>query len=240
MMGEGLPDLTERLRINRRRQRVRHVLPVVLVLLLLAAAVAGVVVVRMTPVLDVRQVEVQGTTLVSHEQVRERAAVTLGTPLAGVDSQQVAARVGTLVPVEGVRVIRSWPHTLQIRITERTPVVQRRSGGDYQWVDAHGVIFHTSGRSDPKLVTVTTGSVDNDLLGDVATVVQSLPAALRRALASVSALTRNSITLHLRDGRLVVWGGSDQSELKGEVATGLLKIDARVYDVSSPANPTSR
>ncbi|MEZ5192858.1 MAG: hypothetical protein R2734_10265 [Nocardioides sp.] len=43
----------------------------------------------------------------------------------------------------------------------------------------------------------------------------------------------------LRDGRTVLWGSADQSDL-GAGAGGLLSQSASQYDVSVPGNPTLR
>lgn len=239
-MGEGLPDLTERLRLSRRGRRWRQWVSTIVVGVVLVVCLAAALVVRYSSLLDVRQVSVSGVSLVAADQVRTRAGVTLGAPMAGVDSAAVAARVASLLPVGNAVVERSWPHTIRIKVTERRAVFQRQAPHEYQWVDRTGVIFHTVATADPNLPTATTTSVENALLGDVATVVAALPAQIRGQLTLIQAPTQDSITLVLRDGRRIVWGDADQSALKAQVAVGLLAIPARVYDVSSPANPTSR
>lgn len=197
--------------------------------------------IRFSSAFDVTTVEVRGAKLVTAAQVRARAGVSIGVPLAVVDTGQVARRVATLTAVSHAEVSRHWPHTVVVTITERTPVYQRAVAGRYQWVDAQGVIFHETSTRSSSLPLVTTTGVDNILLADVATVVTSMPAALLDQVGKIDATTRDDIVLILKDGhRRIVWGSADSSELKGQVALALLHVRASVYNVSSPANPTTR
>jgi cell division protein FtsQ len=48
------------------------------------------------------------------------------------------------------------------------------------------------------------------------------------------------VTLTLRDGRTVLWGGADESAAKARVLTALLGRSGTVYDVSTPSVVTVR
>lgn len=235
-----LPDLTERLRIRRRTLRGRRLLPVIISLGVLAIALIATIVVRFTPLFTVQNVTVSGNKLISSQQVIDAAAVPLGSPLVSIKSNDIAQRVLSLSPVHSVSVEREWPHTVSIIVTERVAVFQRVSQGSYQWVDGTGTIFHSESSASPTLIQVSTGSVDNRLLSDVATVVGNLPAEVAKLVTKMSANTPDEIVLTLKDGRRVNWGSADQSDIKGPLVKALLDHKATVYDVSSPANPTSR
>jgi len=220
-----------------RRRRVRRVLVVVVAIALIVAAVWLIV---FSPVFSVCRVQVDGASQVSADDVVVAAAVPMGTPLVRVDTDAVAARVIAALPgVESVSVTRHWPGTLVIRITERVAVYQVKVGELFALVSADGTIFDTS--SARRSVLVASVDVSNqDLLRDVATVVLAIPPSLGPSVTSVSAGTRDSITLHLNGGRTVVWGGADQSDLKAQVVVPLLNVPGKVYDVSSPAHPAVR
>ena len=70
--------------------------------------------------------------------------------------------------------------------------------------------------------------------------VSALPEDLAPRVDFVSVASVDRIELALRDGRTVVWGSAEDSERKAEVLAVLLQQDARVYDVSVPATPTTR
>jgi len=226
--------------IRRRQSRRRRARRTLLAILVALVAVGLVWLVGFSTVLGVNRVQVTGANLVSADQVTAAAQVASGTPLARVNGKALADRVTAAIPeVASVTVSRHWPSTLVIHVNERAIVYQVQAGGAYQWVDATGKVFHTSPDAQPVPV-VTVDATDQQLLDDVATVVTALPADLTPLVVSISAATRDSITLSLNDGRQIVWGSADQSSLKAQVIVPLLKISGTVYDVSAPANPAVR
>ena len=50
----------------------------------------------------------------------------------------------------------------------------------------------------------------------------------------------SGVQFTLEDGKRVVWGSADSSELKANVLVALLSQPGRTYDVSSPDLPTIR
>ena len=190
--------------------------------------------------LAVRQVQVDGVSLVSADDVRAAAAVPAGQPLARVDEEAVAARVTAALPaVAAVKITRHWPSTLVITVTERVAVYQVSAAGAYNWVSADGVVFHTSADAQP-VPSAIVALGDQTLLRDVATVVAALPAELAGHVLWLAAPTRDSISLQLDGDRQVVWGSAEQSDLKAQVIVALLNVPGHVYDVSAPAHPAVR
>jgi cell division protein FtsQ len=212
---------------------------------LLGAGVAllGVVawIVYGTSVLGVREIAVNGATIIDAGQVRSAAAVPLGTPLARVDTDAVAARVGRLAPVASVDVSRSWPGTLVIHVTERVPVVSVATPTGFVLLDAAGVAFRTVAVAPPGLVALkvtTPGPSDAATLAALH-VLAALTPQLRAQLSAVSAASPTAIRLELTGGRVVIWGGADQSDVKARVATTLLGRPGKTIDVSAPEVATT-
>jgi cell division protein FtsQ len=58
-------------------------------------------------------------------------------------------------------------------------------------------------------------------------------------MRALHAHSLDSITLQLKDGRLIHWGSDDQNAQKVRVIRVLLKQPASGYDVSVPAQPTT-
>ena len=63
-----------------------------------------------------------------------------------------------------------------------------------------------------------------------------LPASVRSAVTSVSAAEPDQVTLQLRSGVTILWGGADEAAAKAQELTALMATHARYYDVSSPAS----
>lgn len=234
-------DVSAAIAERRRRERRRHLMVMgggAGLALLLAVLVW---LVSFSPVLASKDVRITGNKLVTNEQVLRAAQVPMGVPLSKFKTGPVSHRVAQLAPVASVRVHTRWPSTVVIDITERTGVYQRGEGQVWQTVDAAGVVFAQSDKRDKKLPLATTSSVENRLLADVATVVNSLTPKLRKALDQVDATGPDQITVRLKTGQKVVWGSAADSALKAQVAEALVAQDQfTLFNVSSPANPTAR
>jgi len=188
--------------------------------------------------LAVRHVEVTGNHLVSAAEVRAVAGIRTGTPLARVDTGAAVRRVEQLNPVLSATVSRSWPDTIVISITERTPVLAvALSGGGYGLIDAHGVVVRSAARPPagmPVLTSFPAALRGSRAILAAASVLHHLPPALRKLVRSVSALSASAVTLHLAHHITVVWGGAGQDTQKTEELDLLLRTHARYYDVSDP------
>ncbi|WOP17651.1 cell division protein FtsQ/DivIB [Raineyella sp. LH-20] len=239
---DGVADLTGPIRLRRERavRRQRRRLAVGLVLSVLVAA--GVWVAAFSPLFATQTVDVRGTALLTREQVVRTAAVPTGVSLARQDTAAIAARVRTLAPVRDVSVVRSWPGTITLVITERTPTVVFPVDGTFLLVDADGQAYAQVSTA-PKGVLQADGRADDPTVtAAVGRVVATLPPAIRNQVRTVRADSPAAVTLGLDKGRTVVWGGPEDAELKGQVLDALLKqaSGAKVYDVSAPAFPATR
>lgn len=191
--------------------------------------------------LATEQVDVSGTSIVTDAEVVKAAGVDLGTPLARVDLGQVQGHIAALPAVADVTVHRSWPHTLEITVTERTALATVPRHGQWFAMDRAGVLFRPTAARDPKLpIVVLAKTADDSARQEVGSVVAALPDDLLATTRRVRARSMDSITLSLADGREVKWGSADESGRKVEVLAILLKQHASVYDVSVPEQPTTR
>ena len=233
-----LAKLQEQRALRRRRLRNRSALalavlaPLVLLGWLLLAS----------PVLTVRSVAVSGTSLLAPAQVRAVVDVPRGTPLARVDTDAVVRRVRALRPVADVVVSRGWPGTLRVRVVERRPVAALLDKTGVTLVDAAGVPYAPAPRfpaGTVRLQVPRPGPTDPTTRAALR-VLADLPAPLRTPLRVVRAASPSSVTLVLRDGRQVLWGGAGDTDQKAAAALALLKMPGRVYDVSRPAVVTRR
>ena len=68
----------------------------------------------------------------------------------------------------------------------------------------------------------------------MAQIASALPATLRSLVKAITATAADDVDLQLRDGRTVVWGGSDRNADKIRILPALLAQQAHVFDVSNP------
>jgi cell division protein FtsQ len=226
-----------RRRWAQRLRRLRPVLYVVLVLLLLGTAVW---LVFFSSVVTVRGVSVSGNQTLSAERIEKVARAPIGRPLARVDLAAIQARVESLSAVKSVSVSRSWPHTVSIDVTERTPVAVVDRGAGLQAFDDDGVLFGSyAQRPDDLPLVHTAADVKAEALAVAARVVTSLRPDIAAKVDSVDVESVDRISLHLAGGRTVMWGSAEESAEKAAVLAVLLDQKADRIDVSVPARPTT-
>lgn len=222
-------------RVGRRRGAVRRAS-------LLAAALVPVCLLSWlllaSPLLAVAHVQVTGIRLLPRADVLAAAGVREGTPLARVDTVGVRRRVAALAPVARVRVVRAWPGTLLVRVTERTAVASSRQGDGWVLVDGSGLRFSASAQA-PAGLPELQGDAQAPA-GPAVEVVAELPAGLRDQVATVALPSASSVVLGLRDGRTVVWGPPGQSARKAAVVAALLSRPGGTIDVTSPGLAVTR
>lgn len=223
----------------RRWLSLRYVLALVLVVGLIGTSIW---LVFFSATLQVKNVQVVGNQLLSDARVREVADVPLGDQLALVDLARADARVGSLAEVKSVNVTRTWPDGVRIQVVERTAVAVVELAGRIRGLDADGVVFRDYQAAPKGMPRIRPGgAAGTDALKEAATVVSALPQDLAARVDHVEVATVDQITLVLRDQRQVLWGSAEESELKAEVVDRLLAaVEAQVYDVSVPSNPTTR
>lgn len=226
-----------------RRQWARRWLAwkyVVAVLLLVGLVVASLWVVFGSSVLAVKGVDVEGVSVLSAAEVRSVAAVPTGEPLARVDLAAVRARIQALAMVRSADVTRQWPDTVLVRVEERVAVAVVEIGGRIRGMDASGVVFRDYRHAPAGLPVVRTSTgTRSEALAEAARVIAALPGDLAATVDHVEVETVDQISLVLGDGRTVVWGSAEESDVKARVLAVLLQRPARTYDVSVPGQPTT-
>lgn len=220
-------------RAARRSRRLRR-LGQGLLLLVPLAAVGWVLLASSWLAVD--RVVVTGLGRLSDAQVQAVVDVAPGTPLARVDTGDVAAAVRELPPVASVEVERSWPGTLRVSVSERVVAAGVARDDAVVLVDADGVGFATEPSLPPGVVRL---EVEDARPGDPTTraalsVTGALPDALRRRVLAVSADDPEHVVLRLDGEQQVVWGAPGQTQTKAAAALALLRTPGSVVDVSTP------
>jgi cell division protein FtsQ len=200
--------------------------------------------------LVVRSVSVTGTHLVTPAQVIAAADVPDGTPLLSVDAGAVTRRVEAIREVASATVSKNWPDQLVIAVTERVPVVAvKMADGGYDQVDPDGVIVsYTKAKPAalPRLVTSLPGSAlrGNRAVSTAAAVLAELQPWLAKQVTEVKPTTvaagTEQVTLGLRDGKTVQWGGTGGAAEKNRELAVLLPGGASDIDVSTPGTAVTR
>lgn len=243
---------------SRRRRWWRRLRLPVAVLVVLAVLAAGTWLVGFSTVLTARSVSVEGATTLSTAEVEAAARVPFGVPLARLDTTAVADRVAGLAPVRTVSVTRRFPHSVVIRVTERTPAALLvGDSGVVRLVDTTGALYPPTGAVPDDLpVLVDSGvALDAAAVESAVTVLGALPAPVGAEVTAVVVTDDDAVLLDLRiparvrpAGRgaevrrtLVRWGTAADTPLKARVLAVLLKTTTAPWlDLSAPSVPVSR
>jgi cell division protein FtsQ len=205
--------------------------------------------------LRVEQVSVSGTRVLEPARVRQAADVPLGEPLVSVDTDAIEERLRRELPrIDVVGVTRSWPHGIEVEVTERTAVLIVREDRKFVEVDDEGVRFATVPRAPEgvpvlELTVSRSGTAaasvrrfgEDRLAREAVRVARALPAAVARRTRTVEVRSYDDISLGLTGGRTVDWGSGEQGAAKARTLTALMKAapDAGHFDVSVPTAPAS-
>ncbi|MFE2561568.1 cell division protein FtsQ/DivIB [Streptomyces sp. NPDC059352] len=199
----------------------------------------------------VERVKTSGTRILTPGEVEGVAAVPVGAPLVSVDIDAIETRLRRELPrIDSVDVVRSWPHGIGLKVTERKPVLLLEKGGKFIEVDAAGVRFatvDTAPRGVPRLVLDAASSpslrrFDADrLLREAVRVRGELPGEIAENTRVVRVTSYDSVTLELTKGRTVFWGSGEHGPVKARVLTALMKASPKAghFDVSAPTAPAS-
>jgi cell division protein FtsQ len=187
-------------------------------------------------VLGVREIQVVGNLGLPAQRIQQVAGVAEGKPLATVDLAEVEDRIGRIPQIESVVVSRGWPGTLLVEIVEREPVAVVQVGLKSALMDRHGVVTEIRDVAPPALpvLRVDRPGPNDPATAAALTVMGALPADLAPRVAEVLAPSAETVSLRLKDGRTVVWGGGDRPADKARILVTLLRRQADTYDVSSP------
>lgn len=211
-----------------------------------ASLIAGAV---FSPVLAVRTITVDGTTLLTPDAVQRALSGLEGKPLPQVTEQEINELLKPLVQVRSATMEARPPSELLVHVNERVPVALLKQGDSYVMVDVDGVqLGATKDQSAVALplIDAGAGATNTELFKAIAAVLDTLPADVLARMSTASAASADAVELKLVDGKTVVWGNAEDRELKAKALEALLKMPAdpkvpvRVYDVSVPRHPFTK
>lgn len=200
-----------------------------------------------TPIMALQEIQVQGTTKVDAVKITAALSSELGKPLPLVNMNLVQQEMESQTLVKSYSVESLPPHTLLIRVVERTPVgFVANADGTFTLVDPAGVTIETTTAKPANVpqLSIPENDVKNPGFRAGIDVLQSLPAALAGQVTQVIAKTTDNVVIVLKGGARVFWGGPENASFKSSVLAKLLAINpvgsVSEYDVSSPKTAVVR
>jgi cell division protein FtsQ len=231
------------------RRRLKRATAALAVVALAVAAYAA----TQTPLLDVDRVTVEGAVETSADEVLAAARVGHGDPMIGVDAARASDRIERLAWVDRARVVRHWPGTVEIDVTERSPVaVVDVPGTRFALVDADARVLEVSSApSDGPAPATADGLaeltglrgdiVEGERLGGSAGDALEVLVAVQDRLPGTVVGVSTDLDATLADGGEIRFGDTEQLDNKIVAAeTVLADVDLAclaVLDVRVPGSP---
>ncbi|MEY3696633.1 MAG: hypothetical protein RJA41_283 [Actinomycetota bacterium] len=188
--------------------------------------------------LTVKKVSVIGNQIASSALIQTEAEISLGTPLARVNSDEVNQNLADISSVDHVEVRRAWPNEIVLAVSERIAVATIKKNSYWVFVDEKGVAYGKT-FNQPKNLMIFEVSKKAARV-EIAKVFTSMPGWLKTQTKSLSATSRDNVKIELNNSREVIVGDSSRLERKFSVLKVLVTRKAKVYDVSAPDVPVTR
>ncbi len=166
-----------------------------------------------TPLLALRSATVRGAQHTGNQAVLRAAGLLTHPPLIDVDPKSVAAEVERLPWVAHATVIRHWPDSVTVIVTERAPLgSMARPGGGTAVVDRTGRVLAWQGGAPTGLVLVAPvtpgrpGTVLARAARPALAVAAALPPTLAARVTQVGVSAAGAVTVSLGRGVSAVLG----------------------------------
>jgi cell division protein FtsQ len=195
-----------------------------------------------SPILALRTVTVDGVSRLSAEELVAAVDGQLGVPLALLDEDRIRTELGEFPLIRSYVTELVPPDTLLIHIVERAPIGVVAAPDGFQLVDPAGITIETTVTAPegyPAMQLAGGDTVEGAGFRSMAEVLLALPPSVLAQVSTISAQTKDDVTLTLTgSSQRVAWGSADDSIAKAAVLTSLIALHkgdgAGEYDVSAP------
>lgn len=255
--GRRVGDIRAAERAKRNRQRYRsYVLKIFGVIALVLFVIFGSIFLYRSDVLAVNNVKVNGVSHLTDQEVTQLAAVPDDSTLLRLDSDGIANRLKEHPWVQSVNVVRKFPDTVELDVTERDVAAVVKISNKSIWViSTDGVWLSAATKQDWKSYRRIIG-VDASLAAPVAgsectdggilnalSIYDKISDDLASQVKSISAESSVKTSLTLKNGVTVAFGDASDIELKEADINALLQqYDGKIsyINVRVPSRPTYR
>lgn len=248
VLGPGVKPADESVERIDERIRARHKGYVfyLLTACLAVVGVAGVMwVVFFSSVfaLQVDRIEVSGgNDALSNDAAAQLLSAHASTPITRLSMSSLEDELRALTQVKEATVKRSWPAGISVELVMRTPVMVEHTAQGFAVMDDEAVVLAQVAQAPAGLAVVTLPQEESQRRSAATALTQVRSVLPEHVVGQIVVwdIRDHQIQFELSDGRLVKWGTTDDSELKGKVLPLLIEQrPARVYDVSSPTTPVT-
>jgi cell division protein FtsQ len=206
----------------------------------IAVVVLATVVLVLSPVLALREVQVEGSHTVAETDIHEALSGLYGEPLARISNDHIAAALSSIRVIQAFETRIEPPGTLVIILNERQPLGAVSRGGVFVVVDAAAVELWSQPEAPEELpVILVEADPTSPSFDAVSRVLLALPPEISRSIEGVRASTLDDVRFTMRESsHEVIWGSAERSREKARVlGPALVAAGAgrpAIIDVTTP------
>lgn len=135
-------------------KRNRKVKTLIKLILLLAVIVGLIIYLMLSPIFNIKNINVGGNASISSEQIISLSKVQKETNLFKVSNKDTTASIKENPYVKSVEIRRTLPDTITFVITERIATYMLEYGGSYAYIDNQGYILEISANTKEGLAKI--------------------------------------------------------------------------------------
>lgn len=255
--GRRVGDIRAREREQRIRSHYRKfVMRIVIAVAAVLLVIFGSIFVYRSDLFHVNNVQINGVSHLTSQEITEIAAVPADSTLLRLDAAGIKQRLEDNAWVQSATIHRSLPDTIVIDVTERTPGAVVRINDKQTWVISTDCSWLSAAteddwNNDMRIIDVsnsiaqpvsgsecTDGGIKNALA-----ILDGISDDLKSQIQSISAESSIKTSLNLKNGITVAFGDSSNIQLKEAAINELLSQYAgkiSYINVRVPSSPTYR
>ena len=239
-----------------RKRYLSYVLKLAAVVATVLVVVFGSIFIYRSNLLAITSVTVSGSEHLTDQEVTQLAAVPDDSTLLRLDTAGICERLQEHPWVQSATVVRQFPNSIKIQITERTPSAGVKISKKSIWViSMDGAWLSAATKDDWKSyrrIVDADASMSAPVAGSECTnegvlnalkIYDGVSSKLAEQIESISAESAVKTSLTLKDGITVAFGEAEDLELKeADIWTLLEKYDGTIsyINVRVPDRPTYR
>jgi len=213
------------------------------------AAISGAIVVALavlwsvvyfTPLMSVKHFQVEGNAHISEEDAVRASGIRSGTPLAQVKLRDAAAGVVALPWVKSATASCGWPSTIKLTVIENDAVAFFSQEDGAHLLDADGREFAVDVPPENAVELTGAAGTDEAVRKGAVDIAGALSDQGRENVEAIEARGKHDYVLHVKEGRTVTWGASEDNRNKSLALDTVLHREGAEFNITNPQLVTVR
>lgn len=196
---ERIPKLKER-----RRRKANRTL---LIYLSLFFFLIAIIIYLQSPFSNIREINVKGTEVLSHEQIVEYSKLSVDNNIWRVNMKDIKKNILEHPIVEDVTVERKFPQSIQVTVTEKSIIGYVKEKNELYPIVGDGVIITNTDVTLPRGAPLFENFTDEQYLQRFAEELSEVPVQILNLISEVhwepSDKNKYKIVLYMNDGFIV-------------------------------------